>query len=152
MWKLYWNNVNISLRRNFCTFFKTMPSVHQLFNVILKLHLYFCNMKCFRKMQFLFHYRRTHSTISQLNIKLNIVSSTPYRSKSEIILRLKYFQKKIYYNYYTDLDQQEFNLWRLLDQQEINSELETVRTAKIYHLLKWDKRFHNICLKLDYNT
>ena len=52
-----------------------------------------------------------------------------------------------------DLDQQQFDLWGLLDQQQINSELKTFRTVKIYHLLKWDRSFHNIniCLKLDYD-
>lgn len=55
--------------------------------------------------------KNTESTISQLCIKLNIVSSTQHRDKSEIPLCFEYFQQ-IYYNYYTELDQQQFNLLR----------------------------------------
>lgn len=54
--------------------------------------------------------KNTESTIRQLCIKLNIVASTQHREKSELPLCFKHFQQKIYYNYYTELDQQQFNL------------------------------------------
>lgn len=130
-----------------------MPSKQQVFNIIFEIHLYFVTWNPFKTCNFCSITKEHIKYKSQLYIKLNTVSVTPHRSKSEIILGLKYFQQKIYYNYYTDLDQQQLDLWGLLDQQQINSELKTFRTAQIYHLLKWDRSFHNIniCLKLDYD-